>query len=346
MMTKHCLSFFIANCFLATALCFAGDGFRTAKYGGEFLTLGAGGRGLGMGGAYSALTNDVTAGYWNPAGLAHIEYPQVMLMHSEQFEGVVKYDYGSFAMPFGANRSLGIGLIRVGVDDIWVTKLTNPQLKLGETYVDENGVTRINTAQKDYSISDAEYALFLSYALRRSQKWSWGANVKIVHKNVGAYSAWGLGFDLATMLKPVGNLQLGLNLQDITTTVLAWNSGTREIIVPTLRVGMAYPFYFAGLQGYMAPALDFDVRFEGRDYAAQFASGPVSVDSHLGWEYQFRDLFALRVGSDVGQLTAGAGLTLHKFQFDYAFLSHDDLGNSHRVSAKFSFAEPKYHRQR
>ena len=147
------------------------------------------------------------------------------------------------------------------------------------------------------------------------------------------------------MFKPVGNLQVGLNLQDITTTVLAWNSGTREIIVPTLKAGMAYPFYFGALQGYMAPAVDFDIRFEGRDYAAQFASGPVSVDSHLGWEYQFRDLFALRVGSDIGQLTAGAGLNLRKFQFDYAFLSHDDLGNSHRVSAKFSFADPKYHRQ-
>ena len=171
MMTKHCVSFFVASCFFLVAACLAGDGFRTAKYGGEFLTLGAGSRGLGMGGAYSALANDVTAGYWNPAGLVHIEYPQVMLMHSEQFEGVVKYDYGSFAMPFGANRSLGIGLIRVGVDDIWVTKLTNPQLKLGETYVDEDGVTRINTAQRDYSISDAEYALFLSYAVPRTQKW-------------------------------------------------------------------------------------------------------------------------------------------------------------------------------
>jgi hypothetical protein len=345
MMTKRLYSLLFFFHLLTAALCFAASGFRTAKYGGEFLTLGAGGRGLGMGGAYSALTNDVTAGYWNPAGLTYIEYPQIMLMHAEQFEGVVKYDYGSFAMPFGANRSLGIGLIRVGVDDIWVTKLTNPQLKLGDTYVDEDGVTRVNTAQRDYSISDAEYALFLSYALQKSQKWSWGANVKIVHKNIGANSAWGLGFDLATLFKPVGNLQVGLNLQDITTTVLAWDSGAREIIIPTLKAGLAYPFHFAGLRGYMAPALDFDIRFEGRDYASQFATGPVSVDSHLGWEYQYRDLFALRLGSDVGRFTAGAGLILQRFQFDYAFLSHDDLGNSHRVSARFSFENPKYRRQ-
>ena len=40
------------------------------KYAGEFLSIGVGGRALGMGGAYVALANDVTAGYYNPAGLA------------------------------------------------------------------------------------------------------------------------------------------------------------------------------------------------------------------------------------------------------------------------------------
>lgn len=341
MLIKSRFLFFIAFFIFSAIACLAGDDFRTAKYGGEFLTLGAGGRGLGMGSAQSALANDVTAGYWNPAGLTQIQYPQIMLMHSEQFKGVVNYNYGSFAMPIGTNRSLGIGLIRLGVDDIPVTKLTNPQLKLGETYLDENGVLRVNTPYKAGSISDAEYALFLSYALKKSAKWSWGANVKIIHKNIGDNSAWGLGFDLATMFQPVGDLQVGLNLQDLTTTVLAWNTGTREIIIPTLKAGLAYPIYFSGLSGWMAPALDFDIRFEGRDYASQFATGPVSVDSHLGWEYQFREIIALRLGSDAGHFTAGAGLVLQKFQFDYAFLSHDDLGNSHRVSAKFSFEKPK-----
>ncbi len=320
-------------------------GFRTAKYGGEFLTLGAGGRALGMGGAYAALANDVSAGYWNPAGLAQLDYPQIMLMHSEQFSGVVKYDYGSFAMPFGTSRSVGIGLIRLGVDDIPVTRLSNPALKLGDEYIDEDGITRINTPYVVRTISDAEYALFLSYGLKRSEKLALGANAKIIHKNVGDNSAWGLGFDIGTIYKPAGNLLVGLNLQDITTTVLAWNSGAREIIVPTLKAGVAYPLNISKLGGSIAPAVDFDVRFEGRDYAAQSALGPVSLDSHLGWEFQFQDLFALRVGSDVGKLSAGAGINLPKFQIDYAFLSHDELGNSHRVSARVSLEGPQYRRR-
>ncbi|NUO78778.1 PorV/PorQ family protein [candidate division KSB1 bacterium] len=320
-------------------------GFRTAKYGGEFLTLGAGGRALGMGGAYAALANDVSAGYWNPAGLVSLDYPQIMLMHSEQFSGVVKYDYGSFAMPLGTSRSVGIGLIRLGVDDIPVTRLSNPALKLGAEYVDENGITRRNTPYVVRTISDAEYALFLSYGLKRNEKLAFGANAKIIHKNVGDNSAWGLGFDIGAIYKPAGNLLVGLNLQDITTTVLAWDSGTREIIVPALKAGVAYPLNLSKLGGAIVPAVDFDIRFEGRDYAAQYAAGPVSLDSHLGWEFQFQDLFALRVGSDVGKLSAGAGINLPKFQVDYAFLSHDELGNSHRISARLSLEGPQYRRR-
>ena len=55
---------------VALPLCSAAGETGIAKYAGEFLSLGVGGRALGMGGASVALANDVTAGYWNPAGLA------------------------------------------------------------------------------------------------------------------------------------------------------------------------------------------------------------------------------------------------------------------------------------
>jgi len=318
-----------------TSTAHAAGGFKKGKYAGEFLNLGAGGRGLGMGGAYTALARDVSAAYWNPAGLVNIEYPQIMLMHAQQFEGVVKYDFGSFGIPFGAHRSLGLSLIRLGVDDIKRTVLENPDAKLGPT----------NRPKVAGLFSDAEYALFLTYAVRRTNALSFGANIKILHKALGDNSAWGLGFDLAALFNPIGNLQVGLNLQDITSTVLAWDTGRRELIFPMLKAGLAYPMGFPMIGGYMAPALDFEIRFEGRDFASQLAVGPVSLDSHLGWEYQ-REAFAFRVGSDVGNLAVGAGINLPKLQIDYAFLSHNDLGASHRISARLSIEELKYRRSR
>lgn len=50
-----------------------------AKYAGEYLSIGVGGRALGLGGSYVALVNDASGGYWNPAALARINYPEVML---------------------------------------------------------------------------------------------------------------------------------------------------------------------------------------------------------------------------------------------------------------------------
>jgi hypothetical protein len=328
---------FLVAITVVSSTTYAGE-FKTAKYAGEFLNLGVGGRALGMGGAYCALARDVSATYWNPAGLVNIDYPQLMLMHAQVFAGVVKYDFGSFAIPFGSNRSLGLGLIRLGVEDIPVTQLRNPTAALSDT----------NRPRIVRSISDAEYALFLSYAVKRTNRLSVGANVKILHKGIGDHSAWGLGFDIAALYNPAwaGNLTVGLNFQDVTTTVLAWDTGRREIIVPALKAGITYPFAIPMIAGSLSPAFDLEMRFEGRDYAAQFAAGPVSLDTHLGGEYQFRELLALRAGFDVGRLSLGAGLTLPKLQVDYAFLSHDELGETHRISAQLTIEEEKYRRPR
>jgi len=85
------------------------------KYAGEFLSLGVGGRALGMGGAFVAVAEDVTSGYWNPAGLAKMDYPQISLMHEEHFGSLVNYNYGAVAIPYGTDMSLGISAIRLSI---------------------------------------------------------------------------------------------------------------------------------------------------------------------------------------------------------------------------------------
>src|ERR1700746_3043414 len=71
---------------------------QAPKYSNEFLNIGVGARALGMSNSYITSVNDVTAGYWNPAGLLGIgNQHQVALMHSEYFAGIAKYDYGAFA---------------------------------------------------------------------------------------------------------------------------------------------------------------------------------------------------------------------------------------------------------
>ena len=316
---------------------------ESSKYGGEFLSIGVGGRPLGMGGAYVAVVNDVTAGYWNPAALSNINYPELSLMHDERFGNLVNYDYGGVGFPLGTNSSLGFSIIRLGVDDIPDTRNAlidlngNGVLDPGER-IDPNKITFFNAA---------DYAFFFTYAKKQNEKFSYGANLKIIRRDLAEASAWGLGFDIGARYSPFEKFYLGANLQDITTTYLSWSTGKKETITPTAKLGTAYQIDF--LNGVLTPAVDFDVRFEGRENSANANLGPVSFDMHAGIEYTFKDVFSVRTGyNDLGNLTLGAGVKLPKLNIDYSFAKFDgdeDLGNTHRISLVFTLETDKFKRK-
>ncbi len=350
---------FIFLCLVSASLTISSNalagGLTTAKYAGEFLSLGAGGQSLGMGGAFVAVARDVTAGYWNPAGLAFINYPEIMLMHSRQFSDVINYNYGSVALPVGRHSSLGFSVVRLGVDDIKKVGLTNPEVGLGEFYEDENGQLVQNRSIILDTFGNADYAFFLTYAKRVTEQFSYGGNVKFINRILGDNSAWGVGFDIGFMFNPVSNLIVGVNLQDVTSTLLAWDTGRRELITPSLKAGVTYPLSVSMMGGRLQPALDFLIRFENRQQNALANLGRASVDVNMGWEYVYHNVVALRVGfSDVGQndvqmdfgrFTAGVGLHLPKLNIDYAFLGHEELGSTHRISAHLTLEELKFKRK-
>ncbi len=315
------------------------------KYAGEFMAVGVGGRPLGMGSAYVAVANDVWAGYWNPAGLTALTYPEISIMHGERFAGVVNYDYAGVAIPYGSDATFAISFTRVGVDDIPYTAVRNKDLKVLDVYEGENGELIRNLPYVDHTFSDAEMALYLSFARRRSERLSWGANAKLVHKGFDKYSAWGLGFDLAVQGQLWGDLRFGANLQDVTTTLLSWNTGRRELIAPTLKLGLGWMWQAPWLGIEVLPVADVDVRWEGRKLAAQWSLGRMSLDSHVGAEFSIRHAVALRVGSDFGHLTLGAGLRLPRLYIDYAFMDHEDLGGTHRISLRLRLEEARFARK-
>jgi hypothetical protein len=297
-----------------------------------------------MGGAFVALANDVTAGYWNPAGLSHIDYPQFTLMHDERYGSLVNYDYGAVALPMGRNTSWGLSVIRLGVDDIPDTRkagvdafgnYTEDITKFART--DPNRVTYFNAA---------DWAFYLTYSKKESDEFSYGANLKIIRRELGDNAATGLGLDLGVWYTPMDDLVLGANLQDITTTFLAWNTGTNELISPTMKIGSAY--FIEAWGGRFAPAIDFDIRFENRKYASTANLGPVSFDLHTGLEYMFRNVVGIRFGyNDVKQFSVGAGVRLPKLNIDYSFASFtsaDGLGDTHRISLMFTLESDQFKR--
>jgi hypothetical protein len=315
-----------------------------AKYAGEFLAIGVGGRALGMGGAYAALANDVTAGYWNPAGLAHVDYPEVTLMHDEQFAGLINYDYGAAAMPVGVNSTLGLSAIRMGVDNIANTQ--NAGVDANGDPIPAGSLTNLDhiDPSKVTYFNSADWAFFVSYAKRATEDFSYGANLKIIRCELGTASASGLGFDLGAQYRVGERFLLGANFQDVTTTLVAWSTGTNELISPTLKLGAGY--YLDALGGRFTPAFDVDLRGENRETESNYHIGALSMDFHSGIEFDYQHAIAIRTGwSDIGALTVGAGIHLPKFDIDYSFAKFDatdDLGNSNRISLTFILQAPQY----
>jgi hypothetical protein len=313
------------------------------KYAGEFMAIGVGGRALGMGGAFTAVANDITAGYYNPSGLANLNYPQISLMHAEQFGDLLNYDYGAVAIPYGNDMSFGLSIMRLGVDGI-------PDTRNALYDANGDGVVDIHTDRLDYNsiteFSNQDWAFYLSFAKRHSKDFYWGASIKIIRRDIAEYSATGIGFDVGALYTPMENLYVGATVQDVTTTLVAWSTGRNELISPTAKLGVAYMLNILG--GTVTPALDIDVRFENRRSSAYGNLGPISFDSHVGLEYTFKNLFSVRGGyNDVKQFTIGAGIKLPKLNIDYSFARFsyaeiDRLPDTHRISLILTLEEPRF----
>ncbi len=341
-----------------------------AKYAGEFLSIGAGARGLGMGGAFCAVVDDASSGYWNPAGLYKVQGQQAQFMHSERFGGLVKYDYLGYGRSDGAT-GLGASLYRTDVGDIPNTNslpwydtgsdgvfgedgmgepgdagnddydpVSNPEGTEGNGEWDAGEEIIYDESLITYE-SAVDWALYLSWSRSLNSNFSVGASAKVIRRGLMEYSAFGLGLDLGARYQPSEAFSMGLNLQDISGTHLFWNNGVNESILPTVKLGMALRWPITKFATLATIAADGDFRFEGREYSAQYNFSGISLDTHLGAEFLIKDLVALRIGSSEGNMTAGLGLKFslmhHPVTLDYAYLGHQDLDATHRISLGAGF---------
>lgn len=321
-------------------------GQSAATYAGEFMQLGVGARSMALGGAGVAISKDVTAGYWNPAGLIGLTYPSLAGMYENRFDGTVNYNYGAFGAPMGSDASIGLSVFNISIPGIkdtrsaWIDMNQNGQV---------DDADRFDTS-KVKTFSNWDWGIYLSYAKAADSQFSYGATAKVLLRKLDEQnSALGFGFDIGARYLLTPKIVFGATVQDITTTLLSYSSGTKELVTPTLKLGTAIHVFITE-DGYhqVVPTLDADLKFDSRGEAAMVSAGPISADMHLGMEYRFGELFAIRGGySDQKALTFGAGVKLPKLNVDYAFMSFnqlDQLGNTHRISFSFTFEQDKWKR--
>jgi hypothetical protein len=313
-------------------ICMTASADTDCKYAGEFLNVGAGARALGMGGAFVAVADDGTTAYWSPGGLPSLKSREVAFMYCQQFNSLVKTNFISYVHPTSRWGAFGVSWLRLGVEDIPKTGYVDANENCMQDFDDKNdngvkdpGELYIERPVIVGSFDDIEDGVFFSYGIKVSAGFSIGLNLKLIRQLLAANSSNGWGIDIGGLYELFNGFKVGLNLQDVPCTKLKWDSPTKhEDVIPfSTKLGAAYTRQISSLKSIFTVSCSMDTRYE--------------TDMHYGAEWWLMKTLALRIGLDEGRLSMGSGLRVSTFQVDYAFIGHDDLGNTHRISTSVQF---------
>ena len=341
---------------------------QAPKYSNEFLHLGVGANAFAMGNAVVAASDDVSSGYWNPAGLTGAtEWLQVSAMHSEYFAGIAKYDYVGISHSLGKKGVLGFTFLRFGVDDIPNTT----QLIDNDGRINYDNIT---------TFTAGDYAFMGSYAKAMALPGlSLGGTVKVIHRRVGDFAkSWGFGLDAGLKYRPNSHWKFGLVVRDATSTFNAWifnlSQDMQQVFlstgneIPTNGLELSLPRFITGVaythaigseeKGFnIAAELDIDATTDGMRNTL-IKSNTFSLDPHMGVQVSYKELVHVRGGvSSIQQFQSidgtkewgvqpnlGLGIGIKGFNLDYAFtrLGAAEAGYyTHVFSLKFKLTQPK-----
>lgn len=309
-----CAGFWVLSLPLA-----AGANEAVLSTAGKVLQIGVGPRAVAMGEAQAAAAEDIYALYWNPAGLAQVNNPQISYMHNLWLQDI-QDAYLTYAqrllrggMAFSVNYINYGTFDKIGVDTDGYPVPTN------ETFSPYTLVVGAGYGTQMYGDLDA------------------GGAVRLVSESVDTFSSMTLALDLGVRYRDLlPNLNAGLVVQNLGLPLEGFQ------LPLTIKVGL----------GYNLPLLMDDKR--DRFLIVADANLPIPLDQPLytnfGLEYVLQDMVALRLGyrlSEINQLggmtgfCGGVGIGFSNFQLDYAVAPFGDLGLTHRVSLTYEFAGPK-----
>ena len=295
----------------AGLMTFVANLFAAGTSAASFLKLGAGARAEAMGGAFSAVANDVTAVYWNPAGLAQLETAELAAMQNTHFVDT-QYQFLAGAKPMGQNV-MGISFYRLDYGTI-------------DSYT--------ATDVKNGSFDAGSMAASVSLGRKLNDRMMAGVSVKLIEESIESEKASTFAADLGVLYK----------MDRFNFSGVIQNAGPGLKMVKdsaplplTIRVGASTKFMNEKMLGSVEIS-------KPNDAAASLRGG---VEYKLASMFALRGGYAMAPGqsTDLGGLVglnAGLGVTFNRFNMDYTISPFGDLGLSHRISFGYKFNSPQY----
>jgi hypothetical protein len=311
-----------------------------------FLKLGIG-RATGMGDAFVAIADDASATFWNPAGLALIKNRQVMLNHIDWILDT-RHEYITAAFPTKIG-TLGFALTSVNYGEF------------EETTIDEYQGTG-----RTFGASDMAFGA--SYARMFTDKFAFGASVKVMDEQVWNLSCPAVAFDFGTHYNTGWkNLRLAMAIANFGPDVQF--SGKQLNFEVTSRTDWTWPWTYQALPAsYTTEKFPLPVTFRfgladdiisTENMRLTFAAdlvhfNDVNEQVNIGAEYKFMNFFLrggyiLNTDSDYSKelgwrsgLSFGASVNVNlvsnlDMQVDYAYRDLARLGVSHRIGLTVGF---------
>ena len=306
-----------------------GKASKTGATGSQFLKIGVGARAAGMAGAYGSIADDLTAIYWNPAGVADLDGMSANFSYTEWFGGF-NHSFAAISFPMGPSYNLAFNAISLSSDDIPITTIMDD---------DGEGAT--------YNVNDVAFGLTFSGYL--TEEFSFGINAKYVSNSFSQTSANAIAFDIGTRYDVgVYGIKLGFSIHNLGVEMNYEGEelSTAKKLYDGLNASQldaeytSYPYqmpivFRASISSEiikqeehnLIAVLDFNTL---SDAGEQFA---------LGAEYTWNGLLSFRGGYIFGKdqmgIAGGVGLNYMSGyfdgRFDYSINPTTDLGLIHRI---------------
>ncbi len=289
------------------------------KYAGEIFRMGAGVRNFALGGCGISDFESFSLAYWNSAFLHKVTEDKFELMHAEEYMGLLTYDMISAI--WGKNNKMSIVITRIGIDNIPLTKLENP----------DEPVSFQNRPYKYKSVNNSDFVIYFGIS-RKLGNYYLGFTPKFAYRNLAEENGFGFGADISSYYEFSDKWLIAAKIRDFFTTQILWGNGTHEIVNPGFDLESNYRFMMPIFNRNSKIFLGTEMYTEGRDIAATTSLGFLSIDYHVGLELNIHSNVDLYFGYNINNLTSGLSINIKNWKINYSFEQNSELENSHRIS--------------